>query len=344
MRIIDEQPLANLQLMKVQGSDLQVSGWIVHRDHPLTHAALQIGSGRWRADVALSDRPDVRRNLYPEIEHTARCGFGAVVPWDTSAAAGTTRTLEIMARSGDLERGQVAIELRDLNPEPGRFPVPGELLKQHVGGRRDDFLATGWRIYTDLKRHVGRLGGWPEFDRILDWGCGCGRVLRYLYQEVPPARLFGCDIDRGAIRWISRAAGGASFQRIRRAPPTPYADRQFDLVYGISILTHLTEAMQDRWLDELHRITRPGGVVAVSVHGPELVPTRLRSRLARDGFTDVGSRQAFYFVPYAGLGYYRTAYHTPRYVEEHWSDYFEVLDYVCRGINAHQDLVLMRRR
>ncbi len=344
MRVVDTQPLANLQLMEVRDSGMHVSGWIVHRDHPLTHATLQIDSCRWRTDVALSERPDVRRNLYPEIEHAARSGFEAVVPWDTSAGAAATRTLKIVARSVDVERGKVTVELRDLGPEPGRFPVPPGLLKQAVGGRRADFLATGWRIYSDLKRLLAALGGWPEFDRILDWGCGCGRVLRYLYQEVPPARLFGCDIDRGAIRWISRAAEGSSFQRIRKVPPTPYAAGQFDLVYGISILTHLTEAMQHRWLDELHRITRPGGVVAVSIHGPELVPPPLRSRLDRDGFVDVGSRQAFYFAPYAGLGYYRTAYHTPRYVEECWSDQFEVLEYACRGLNAHQDMVLMRRR
>jgi SAM-dependent methyltransferase len=330
--------------MEVGGSDMRVAGWIVHRDHPLTHATLEIDSGRWRTDVTLSDRPDVRRNLYPEIEHAAQSGFEAVVPWDTSAGAGPTRTLEILAKSGDAERGKFTAELRDLGPEPGRFPVPPGLLKQAVGGRRDDFLATGWRIYNDLKRHLASLGGWPGFGRILDWGCGCGRVFRYLYQEVPPARLFGCDIDRRAIRWLSRSAEGSSFQRIRKVPPTPYAAGQFDLVYGISILTHLTEAMQDRWLGELHRITRAGGVVAVSVHGPELVPPPLRTRLDRDGFVDVGSRQAFYFLPYAGLGYYRTAYHTPRYVEERWSDYFEVLEYTYRGINAHQDLVLMRRR
>jgi SAM-dependent methyltransferase len=344
MRVIDTQPIASIQSMEVQGDAMHLSGWIVHREYPLTHVTLRAGPGLWTHDVPLSDRPDVCKNLYPEIGHTAVSGFNAVVPWDPNPRAAAARRLEIIAKSGEAERGTVSVELRDLDPEPARFPVPPSVLKRHVGGRRDDFLSTGWRIYSDLKGQVARLGGWARFDRIHDWGCGCGRVFRYLYEEVPAPCLFGCDIDREAVRWMSENARGSSFEAIRKLPPTPYADEQFALVYGISIFTHLNEAMQDRWLGELNRINRPGGVVAVSVHGPELVPRRLRPRLRKRGFADVGSRQAFYFVPYAGLRYYRTAYHTPRYVEEHWSRYFDVLEYFCRAVNAHQDLVIMRKR
>ncbi|MCA1657735.1 MAG: class I SAM-dependent methyltransferase, partial [Verrucomicrobiaceae bacterium] len=58
-----------------------------------------------------------------------------------------------------------------------------------------------------------------------------------------------------------------AFARLDLHPPTPFADGSFDLVHGISVFTHLSEADQDRWLAELQRITEPGGAVLMSIQG-----------------------------------------------------------------------------
>jgi hypothetical protein len=52
-----------------------------------------------------------------------------------------------------------------------------------------------------------------------------------------------------------------------------------------------------------------------------------KGRLKLDGFPD----------------FYQTACHTKEYVKKQWSEYFEVLDYVERGINNHQDAVVLKK-
>ena len=343
MKVVAVQPIANVEVTEFHDGVLHLGGWIVDRTHPLTHVTLRLGARPWAERLPLFDRPDVLAALYPEIAHTVRCGFDVASPVTGLSADPGSRKLEIIAEQDGEARGAVVLGLRDLAAELERFPVPPEVLKRHVGGERDDFLSTGWRIYSDLRRALDPYGGWAAFGRILDWGCGCGRVMRYLLEEVAPERVAGCDIDRGAVDWLGPATRGASIQAIAPDPPTRYPDSSFDLVYGVSIFTHLGERMQHRWLAELRRITSRNGLVAVTVHGPELAPAGLRRRLERRGFADPFSEQASFFAPYAGRGYYRTAFHTPTYVEREWSRYLEVLEYRCRGINAHQDLVIMRK-
>jgi SAM-dependent methyltransferase len=54
----------------------------------------------------------------------------------------------------------------------------------------------------------------------------------------------------------------------RLDPPLPYPDERFDLVYALSVFTHLTESQQRSWSAELHRVTRTCGYVLFTTHGP----------------------------------------------------------------------------
>ena len=62
------------------------------------------------------------------------------------------------------------------------------------------------------------------------------------------------------------------------APPLRYEDGQFDLVYAISVFTHLPHDLERAWIDELGRITAPGGLAAPD-HARRLVrrPAGLRT-------------------------------------------------------------------
>ena len=344
MKVVVTEPIANVEVAEVQGDTLHLGGWVVNRTFPLSHVELWLNGCPLADDVALFDRADVLATLCPEIPHTIRSGFDVTRRLDRAAWFDGANRLDILTRHGAEERGAVTLVLRDLSKEPEHFPMPTQILRVHVGGERDNFLSTGWRIFGDLSRELGRFGGWPAFDRILDWGCGCGRVLRYILEAVPASRVFGCDIDREAVEWLARSATGSSFAVTRPEPPTSYPEDHFDLVYGISILTHLAEGMQDKWLQEIARIAKRSGVVMVTVHGPELAPRGLHRRLKKKGYAEQRSNQASFFAPYANAEYYRTAFHTPEYVERHWAAWFDLLEYVPRGVNMHQDLVIMRKR
>jgi SAM-dependent methyltransferase len=50
-------------------------------------------------------------------------------------------------------------------------------------------------------------------------------------------------------------------------PPSPYPDDNFDLVYAVSVLTHLTPQLADAWIADFARVLRPGGLLFVTTHG-----------------------------------------------------------------------------
>ena len=103
---------------------------------------------------------------------------------------------------------------------------------------------------------------------ILDWGCGPARIIRHL-----PALLgeqhqyFGTDYNAGTIAWCKSNIPNISFSENQLFPPLPLAANQFDLIYGISILTHLSEENHLFWVKELHRILSPSGVLILTTHG-----------------------------------------------------------------------------
>lgn len=86
-------------------------------------------------------------------------------------------------------------------------------------------------------------------------------------RELAPGKFTGTDIDPDNIQWCKENVPQAEFAAIGLHPPTRFASESFDLVYGISVFTHLSETDQDRWLAELQRITKPGAAVLMSSQG-----------------------------------------------------------------------------
>ena len=69
-----------------------------------------------------------------------------------------------------------------------------------------------------------------------------------------------------AIAWAQEHLPGVDFA-IPAGPPAGLPRGRFDLVVAISIWSHYGEAAAVRWLDEMHRIVRPGGHLVFSTHG-----------------------------------------------------------------------------
>ncbi len=152
---------------------------------------------------------------------------------------------------------------------PGRvFPDPALVFEVAGHASLTTFDQTGAlhaKLIADLMRDADVQPG----ARILDWGCGPGRVLAHLpaLRNDARASYVGCDPLASAIRHAQRAIPGVTFTRIRTNPPTPYPPASFDALYGISILTHMPEATARAWIAELARLIADSGVAIVSSHG-----------------------------------------------------------------------------
>jgi SAM-dependent methyltransferase len=111
--------------------------------------------------------------------------------------------------------------------------------------------------------------------RVLDWGCGCGRLARHWSKDGTDVELFGCDINPTLVGWCKENLKFGKFSDSHLDPPLEYEDNFFDLLYGISVFTHLTFQEHYRWMCEIWRVLKPGGAAVLTAHGPTMFPAIL---------------------------------------------------------------------
>jgi SAM-dependent methyltransferase len=110
---------------------------------------------------------------------------------------------------------------------------------------------------------------------VLDFGCGCGRVLRLLSMAAGIVSVHGVEGRPELASWCGDNLPGV---HVAIAPPDGTlrnADGSFDLVYAISVLARMPEEALERTLAELARVLRPGGLMVFTTDVPEVV-TRAR--------------------------------------------------------------------
>ena len=252
---------------------------------------------------------------------------------------------KLTERVTDLEAAVAQLEaiLRHDGAAP---PPPKHLQVRVVGGYVPGFIESGFAICEDLNAVLAVAGrSLDDFESILDWGCGCGRTTRALKTLYPDKRVYGTDIDPEAIRWLQKKYEPryGEFRLAPHAPPLPFEDELFDFVAGISVLTHLPEDMQFAWLEEIRRVTRPGGYVILSTSGEKSysqLPDHLRRRVEDEGFLYLdGDYGQSISLP----NFYQNTFHTLDYIRREWSRFFDVLDTQPARLQTYQDTVLMQR-
>lgn len=102
---------------------------------------------------------------------------------------------------------------------------------------------------------------------ILDWGCGPARVIRHLPGLIQGGTFYGTDYNKQSIAWCSANFTDIYFHSNDLMPGLVYEKEWFDLVYGISIFTHLSQEAHEAWLNELIRVLKPGGILFITLHG-----------------------------------------------------------------------------
>jgi SAM-dependent methyltransferase len=203
------------------------------------------------------------------------------------------------------------------------------------------FLEAGARAAGSITAAMrGKGTSIAELDAILDFGCGCGRVLRH-WHSLPRTRVCGVDYNPALIDWCRENLPFAEVKTNHLSPPLPYGDAEFNLVYALSVFTHLTQELQAAWINELSRVVKPGGHVVISTHGESYLH-RLndseRKRFVAGELVVKNNTNA----PGSNTC---SAYHPTAYVRQHMAPGLEVVEFIPEGAtgNPTQDLYVLRK-
>ena len=99
--------------------------------------------------------------------------------------------------------------------------------------------------------------------RILDLGCGPGRLTVALKDRFPAAEVWGIDVSGPMVRYAHMRAAdmGKEVHFVQGlAEDTGFPDGHFDLVYAYILFHEVPASVTRAIVREVHRITRPGGV------------------------------------------------------------------------------------
>ena len=219
------------------------------------------------------------------------------------------------------------------------LPIPPPLLASRIGGPYADYRQIGDQQRAFIESMLPE--DWSYEDKtVLDFGCGTARTLAAFTAEAQTGQFVGCDIHTDSITWANEELSPPfEFFLCGESPPLEQPDQRFDLIYAMSVFTHITYQW-GAWLVELHRVMRPGALAVISVLGPAMAPQILE----RDWDERIGMAMVDLDKDWSIGG--PSVLLAEWWVREHWGRAFEVLrfQHADPADGAGHDLVLLRRR
>jgi hypothetical protein len=118
-------------------------------------------------------------------------------------------------------------------------------------------------VSVNYQNHTGRL---LSSSRILDFGCGWGRLMRLMSYFVDSANLYGCDAWESSLNYVRQARVAGSIARSAvQLDELPFRDVEFDLIYAFSVFTHLPKSLMLKYLQTFRRSIADRGLVIITI-------------------------------------------------------------------------------
>jgi SAM-dependent methyltransferase len=113
-----------------------------------------------------------------------------------------------------------------------------------------------------------QLANLPEPGRILDFGCGAGRVTRWLRAAYPMVQIHGCEIDRlqSALQFVHETFAVSVWNSVVDVDALEPA-ATYDLIWLGSVFTHLPQHVAAQLFDKLVSWLNPTGLLVFTTHG-----------------------------------------------------------------------------
>jgi SAM-dependent methyltransferase len=243
------------------------------------------------------------------------------------------------------------------------LPVPPEDLWLGYAVTLDGYLAGGKEDMQKLL-DLARASGFELHagDRVLDFGCASGRLIRWFEDHATRAEVWGVDVSGPHIAWCQQHLDPPfRFATTTTCPHLPFEDNYFRLVYAASVFTHISD-LAEAWLLELKRILRAGGRLILTIHDKHTIdlirdPSWAAAHASADasGHVDEDFRALLlqpehrailgedFAMATIGRGLVSQVFHDVEYVRRHWARYLDVHS-VTPEAHGYQTAVVLEKR
>lgn len=256
------------------------------------------------------------------------------------------------ARAVRMGLGRVAPP-RSYEGIPGRVHFNDFMLIDNSPEGVEQYREGALDVIANIEATLSRAGrGFDDVESWLDFGCGYGRVVRFLVERTPADRVWASDVIEEGVDFCA-AEFGVHPALSRGALADVDLPRRFDFLYAISVITHLDEENSSVFLRRLGDWLAPGGLVLFTTHGRWSLENlayygntydAMRPEIERDV-----REKGFAFVPYhhySGDDYGMT-WHSADYVKERieaiHGGALELVRFEPNGLDGRQDVFAYRR-
>ena len=230
-------------------------------------------------------------------------------------------------------------------------PPPERWMTEKHGNTAEAYLASGRHDVDEMRGILSQAGvALESLGNILEFGCGDGRMIRWLEDLAQSREIWGADIDASRVFWCKQNLNPAlHFVTTTVVPHLPFEDRHFGFIYAGSVFTHIDD-LADAWFAELRRVLRPGGHLYVTVHLKEDVALlhdkykdsalakQLRSHVEYEQFV-----RADFDMFTVGRAARSFVFYDMDYLRSTLEPMFRVLS-ATAGVRLYQNALLLERR
>lgn len=241
----------------------------------------------------------------------------------------------------------------------GARPVPGLSGRAHYNdfmlsstepGHVESYRRGAFEVVEILERSLKECGrDWSSIEACLEVGCGYGRIVRELRERIPAARIHVTDVIEEGARFTAAEFGARAIPVIEESANAMAGS--FDLVYLLSVYTHLRRDLVERNLAAVSKSLKKGGVLVFTTHGQGSAETAERydqywldkrsvlAGMAADGY--YYERYPYYYDEY-GLTWFTQK--AMRDLASRIAPQLELVSYRPMGAGGHQDVFVYRKR
>ena len=223
------------------------------------------------------------------------------------------------------------------------------MYEPHKEGSAAHYFIVGLQALNIISKNLAIINA-QEPKRILDFGCGHGRVMRHLKVFFPDTEIIGTEVIESCVAYCNASFGAKTFlssPSFLNLPPNLNAD----VIWAGSVYTHISAKRFKKLLKYFSESLKTGGIAVITTHGrktEEYMPTHgyglsaVKAKVVLAQYNLFG----FGYADYAGAKDYGTSINTPAWfcgmLKKEFPE-LRLVSYTEQYWDNHQDVICVQK-